>query len=458
MSIRGSVSVTFLSLVISAATPVVAQVEPDPAIAAAVAEIKAFDNHAHPVMYQVEGDPPDTEIDALSLDEMEPFAIPARLNPANPEYLIAWRELFGFSAGSEGLSKGKDYLAVKQRAVREKGEGYPAWILSKLGIETMIANRVALGSGLVDPRFKWVSFVDALLFPLNNEGLKKPNKDKRSFFLAEERLLTRYVKESGLAGRPATLDAYLAKVVRPTLERHRKAGALGVKFEVGYLRHLDFGDPPKAEAQRVFAAYAKGGVPPAPSYKKLQDYLFREIAREAGRLGLTVHIHVSAGAGSYYSLAGSNPLLLEPVFDDPSLRATTFVLVHGGWPFTRETGVLLGKPNVYADFSAQTFLETPRGLSQTLRTWLSYLPEKVLFGTDAFPIIPEVSWEETAWLDVMTARKALALALTGMVADGDVTRERAIELAQMVLRGNARKLYGLDRDPGPAAAPRADAK
>jgi hypothetical protein len=30
-----------------------------------------------------------------------------------------------------------------------------------------------------------------------------------------------------------------------------------------------------------------------------------------------------------------------------------------------------------------------------------------------------------------------------MVTDGEITREHAIELARMVLRGNAVKLYGL---------------
>jgi len=42
-----------------------------------------------------------------------------------------------------------------------------------------------------------------------------------------------------------------------------------------------------------------------------------------------------------------------------------------------------------------------------------------------------------------TGRQALALALTGMVNDGQITRERALELARMVLIGNAQKLYGL---------------
>ena len=42
-----------------------------------------------------------------------------------------------------------------------------------------------------------------------------------------------------------------------------------------------------------------------------------------------------------------------------------------------------------------------------------------------------------------TARQALALALTGMMNDGEITRERAIELARKVMRENAVQLYSL---------------
>ena len=43
------------------------------------------------------------------------------------------------------------------------------------------------------------------------------------------------------------------------------------------------------------------------------------------------------------------------------------------------------------------------------------------------------------------AREALAIALTGMVQDGEVTRPRASELARMVMRDNAAALYNFPR-------------
>ena len=74
---------------------------------------------------------------------------------------------------------------------------------------------------------------------------------------------------------------------------------------------------------------------------------------------------------------------------------------------------------------------------------LEYEPEKVLFATDASPGPPEVSWEESAWLTNRSGRDALALALTGMMRDGYITRPRASQLARMVLRENAITLYKL---------------
>ena len=68
---------------------------------------------------------------------------------------------------------------------------------------------------------------------------------------------------------------------------------------------------------------------------------------------------------------------------------------------------------------------------------------KVLFGTDAYPYSDQLGWEESGWIAARTARQALALALTGMMRDGEISRDRALELARMVLRENARRLYGL---------------
>jgi uncharacterized protein len=422
-----------------------AQTTVDRELAAAISKIRAIDNHAHPLRYVPTGEKPDDEFDALPLDAIGPIPLPVRLNPGNAEFIKAWRELYGYKHDDMDDAHTRELLQTKQSVAREQGEKFPTWALDQLGIETMFANRVAMGQGLTPPRFRWVSFVDALIFPLSNEAVEKSSPEYRAFYPYEERLLTRYLASAGLKVLPPTLDMYLAKVVTPTLELQKREGALAVKFEAAYLRKLDFDEPDGAAARRIYARYVRGGEPSAADYKTLQDFLFRYIAREAGRLGLAVHIHAIDGAGAYYRLSGSNPLLLESVFNDPSLRKTNFVIIHGGYPFTKETAALMSKPNVYADFSAQTFLIYPRELSEVLRNWLEAYPDKILFGTDAFSFGPEVDWPEVAWLSNATARQALGLALTGMMDDHEITRAQAVDLAQMVLRENAIKLYQLPR-------------
>jgi len=298
-----------------------------------------------------------------------------------------------------------------------------------------------LGAGLTPPRFLWIAFVDALMYPLDNKALKQVTPDRAVFYADEERLLARYL---GAAKLPSKFDTYLTQVVTGTLEKMKQDGARGVKFEIAYLRSLDAEDLTRDEVGFLYSHYMHGGVPNSLQYKKLQDYLFRYIVMEAGRLNLPVQIHTMAGGlGSYFVSAGANPLLLEPLFNDSRLRKTKFVLIHTGEPWNKLTRAMFGKPNVYADISAQTTTLYPRALGALIRDWLEQYPERVLFGTDAFPMNDKGGWEESGYLATITARKALAIALTGMLEDGEITRARAHELAEMVMRTNALALYGL---------------
>jgi uncharacterized protein len=216
-----------------------------------------------------------------------------------------------------------------------------------------------------------------------------------------------------------------------------------VKFEAAFLRSLGLDAVPAAAASRVYARYANDGAPSRAEYKALQDFLFRYIAREAGRLGMAVHIHSFEAPGGFYRAAGSDPLLLEPTFNDPSLRKTNFVIVHGGGAHSSHAGAMLWKPNVYVDMSAMALIYTPAKLAEVLREWLLQYPEKVLFGTDAAAFGPDAGWELTAWIGTNTARQALAIALTDMMGNGEVSRARAEQIATMVMRTNSGALYKL---------------
>ncbi len=435
-----------LAILLASATLARAQ-SADPALMAEIRKIRAIDNHSHPPKVVAEGER-DDEFDALPCDPLEPTEPNTMTRPENPQYLAAWRALWDYAYDDRSDPHIKELLEKKKQVRQEQGDHYPAWVLDRLGIDIEFANRVAMGRGLDSEHYRWVPFDDALLFPLNNDALAAETPDRKFFFGREDMLLARYRRDLAVAAMPATLAEYESKVVTPELEKQKKDGAVAIKFEAAYLRSLDFEPATEQDAAAIYAKYAHGGRPPKDSYTHLQDYLFRYVAAEAGRLGLPVHIHTGEGCGGYFYLQGSDPLLLESVLNDTRLRKTTFVLLHGGaGPYSREVSYLLMKPNVYTDLSEQTWLESPHRLAEALRDWLERYPEKILYGTDLYPGSGAYDWEEIGWQTNETARGALGIALTGMLLDGEITVQRANKIARMVLRENAINLYHLPEKP-----------
>jgi hypothetical protein len=405
--------------------------------------IKAIDVHAHPPRYVAPGAARDSDFDALPLDGIPPFPVPLGLRPEAPQYRDAQHALFAVSSTDTGAAFAKALADARARVMKEHGERYADWVLDQAGIETMLSNRIVMGAGLNSPRFRWVPFADALMLPLDTRGEAARTPDTRALYPLEDKLLRRYLAALDMTKLPATLDAYETQVVRATLERQKGGGAVGIKFEAAYLRSLDFEPADAGAARGVYSRYVAGGVPSHADYTLLQNHLFRVIARDAGRLSLAIQIHSTDGFGGFYSAEGAAPHQLESVFTDSTLRATTFVLVHGGWPRVEETMSALGKPNVYADISMMDLLAEPGALAAALRLWLGAWPEKVLFGTDAFDGGDAQGWEQIAWIASHNARVALSAALGGMVHDGEITLDRAKALARMVMRENAIKAYAL---------------
>ena len=409
---------------------------PDSTLLAQIEAIRAIDSHAHPIPTGRAGDT--DEFDPPQ--SVPPLGPPALLRLENPAWRKAWRALYGYSADSLDAAR---IRSLKLEARSKGGVTYAPSVLDKLNIETMLANRHAMGPGLDPPRFRLVWFVDPFVFPLNNESAKSLNPQRRSAYDTEEAWLSAYMKEQSIAHLPSTLDDYLNRVVIPAMEKRKRDGAVAFKLSISYQRDLRVGNPSRAEARRVYRQYVHNASPPESDYRALQDFLIREIARQAGRTGLPLQIHVGAGSGPSFDNAGADPFLLMPMLLDTALRQTTFVLVHGGFPSAAATRVLFAKPNVFVDFSSQAFLSSTRELSEVLRKWLEFRPEKVMFGTDAYSLRPEIGWEEVAWMTNASSRRALAIALTGMIDDGEIDSTRALQIARMVLSETARSVYGL---------------
>src|SRR5580658_9798361 len=139
-------------LVLASCGPAPERDRVDPQLASRIASIKAVDNHAHPVRPTLNGEEPDKEYDALPVESLEAQSDPVRERAGSPELIEAHSAIFGGDKAKAAQTYGRDY------AVR---------VLDQLNIETMLANRVALGPGLPSPRFRWVPFADALMYPLS---------------------------------------------------------------------------------------------------------------------------------------------------------------------------------------------------------------------------------------------------------------------------------------------------
>ncbi len=403
-----------------------------------IEQIKLFDHHAHPAL------PDDPDVDAAP---PPPGSTMLRLRDDNPELAAAAHALFGFPY-ADLAGPHAQWLVDRKASMRAQypGPRYFDWVLDRIGIETSMANRVAMAPYLDPARFRWVFFADSFMFPFDNAGLASRNPDEAVYMPLQTKMLKRWERQLGVAALPGTYDQYLAFVTR-ALEDARRRGGVAAKFEASYFRSLAFGDPPHDEVARTYEKYRGGGIPSAAGYTGFQDAVFRHIVTEAGRLHLPVHIHSSAGGGDYFHISGVNVVNLENILRDPRYGRTVFVLIHGGYPFDREAILMASMKNVYLDSSATELMLYPTEFKGVLRRWLELYPEKITFGTDAFPFGEALGVEEAYWLGAETARTALAAALAEMVAAGEVTESRALRFAHGYLHDTAAGLYTF---PAPA--------
>ena len=420
----------------------VAQDAVDAKLLADIGRIRAIDNHMH-------GDPVDAARPTRWKDD-NPLGTPrypdvVGLQRTNPEWRAAWFALYGYSYADAELPHLKSLLATKRQTLASAGANWPSIVLDTAGVDIALLNAVRPGAGQTNGRFRWVPYADPLLRPFAGEArwLEYSGGDLSIGML---------LRDVGFSRPPPTLTEYRINIVNATLMRWKRGGAVAIKFLSAYARTLDFEVVDEATAIPVYLKAAKGTEPLTDAEQKLlEDYLFGAICAAAGAQQLVVHIHTGNGDGPYFNNGRANPVLLENVINSRAQRKTSFVLLHGGWPYDDLAQAMIDKPNTYVDFSAQTFYLATHRIAEVLRNWLSWHPEKVLFGSDAYSDVdsPLSDWEEKEFLMTSKARRALTIALTAMVQNGEITRERALEIARLVLRDNAMKLYGL----GAPAAP-----
>jgi len=396
-----------------------------------IEKIAIFDHHAHP------GFPDDTDVDAMA---SPPGSAPLRERDTNPELVAAAKALFNYPYADLSPEHAKWLVNKKAELKKAQGVAYFSNLLDKLNIEQGVANRAMMADYLDPKRFVWVFFVDSFFWPFDNQKERARNADQGVYMPLQEKMLHRWMEQEHLQKLPADLEEYL-KFIAQVLEDNQKKGGIAMKFEVAYFRPTRFGDPTKEQAEEIYKRYIAGGVPSEQEYRTFQDYIFRYLVREGGRLHLPVHIHSAVGVGDYFNISESNVMNLENILRDPRYADTIFVLIHGGYPLERQAIWLAAVKNVYMDSSLMEVVMYPAAFKDSLKQWLETFPDKITFGTDSFPYNDALGAEESYWLGVQTGRTGLAAALAEMIAAGEVTEAKALEMAHGYLHDNAVKLY-----------------
>jgi uncharacterized protein len=399
---------------------------------AQIEKIPIFDHHAHP------GFPDDTDVDAMA---SPPGSAPLRERDTNPELVAAAKALFSYPYDDLSAEHAKWLVNKKTVLKKKEGSAYFSNLLDKLNIEQGVANRAMMADYLDRKRFVWVFFVDSFLWPFDNQKERARNPDQQVYVPLQEKMLHRWMEQEHVSKLPASFDDYLKFVSSVLQDNQKNKGAIAMKFEVAYFRPLKFGDPSKEQAEAIYARYAAGGVPDEKEYRTFQDFMFRYLLREGGRLKLPVHIHSAVGVGDYFNISESNVMRLENILRDPRYADTTFVLIHGGYPLEREAIWLAAVKNVYLDSSLMEVVMYPAAFKDALRQWLETFPDKITFGTDSFPYNEALGAEESYWLGVETGRMGLAGALAEMVALGEISEPKALEMARAFLHDTAVSLY-----------------
>ncbi len=378
-----------------------------------------------------------------------PAFLPANFR-FNADQQWAYKTLFGFDAKTGSDAEIKNIIALELAARKEHGAGFYAWVMEKASLETAFANRTSMPPEMKAPQIRWVPYEDALLFPMNNAAAKAVNPDRRALFGMAEDLLHTYLRDAGFSAIPATLDSYVEKIVRATLQKQKSSGAVAVKFEAAYLQGPGFcAGVARRSITRICEICGwesncigkphRGGIQNASGF-----FIQTDCTRSRQSSGWPCTFTPAADAANSSMIPARTRCCSRRMLNDPDLRKTNFVVLHGNPPKERSVSALIIKPNVYVDMSVLEFYWSPAELARILRPWLEVMPEHVMFGSDAGPFGPGLDWEETILIASRNARRALAIVLSDMVRDGTITQDRAKEIAQRVLRGNAEQLYGMN--------------
>lgn len=223
-----------------------------------------------------------------------------------------------------------------------------------------------------------------------------------------------------------SLDDFLKVLDRLFLEAKDK-GAVCLKSTLAYQRTLKFDNVSKERAEVAFGKRRTTLTP--EQIKDFEDFVFWRVCELSAKYELPFQIHTGHGR-----IQSSNPILLVDLIE-ANLK-TKFILFHGGYPWTAETGAILMRHwhHVWIDSVWLPSLSYSMG-KRAYHEWLEQMPStRILWGADC-------NHGEGIYGSTEITRQCLAEVLAEKVDRGDLIEAHANRIGQQIMRDNALELF-----------------
>ncbi len=237
-----------------------------------------------------------------------------------------------------------------------------------------------------------------------------------------------------------SLDDYLDACCK-IFDIQKKFGAVAFKDLSAYERTINFGNPSREEAEKLFnlvmedprrnAAYPD-------EIKPLGDYLFHAFMHMARDMDLPVQIHTGQLAHMRNDIVKTNAIGLTKIIE--LHRDVRFDLFHANWPYSGELLYLAKNyPNVAIDFCWTNIID-PVYCQNMFKQALSCVPHGKIhgYGSDFLGSV------DRAWAHAQIARDNIAIALSDMVEMEYLGLDEAKEVAYAWLFANANDYFRLN--------------
>lgn len=246
---------------------------------------------------------------------------------------------------------------------------------------------------------------------------------------------------NGYAGPAGVEVASLAdwhRVIDWWFDRYARY-AVAAKSQNAYSRDIDYEQVPAEKVEAIFKKRLANESLTGQERKALEDHLFWYAVGKATEHKLPVKLHTGYYAGQNYMQQGR--LLHNPGSASDLCRAapeTPFVFMHICYPYYEELiSVAKHYANAHVDM-CWSWIINPVAAKDFLKKFLVTAPaNKVLtFGGDYIPVEPVLG-------HATIARQGIALALSELVEEGWVSVPDALELTDLIMHQNARRIFHL---------------